>query len=292
VGRAILRHIHLGLRNIHIRLLARSEQSLQKLGESAEGVEPVYGDIFSGDILEKEMKSCDMVIHLVGIIKEKDGATFEKVHIEGTKCVVDSARKSGIRHFVHMSAENARADAPSRYHTTKYQAEEYLKKSGLTYTIMRPSMMFGPEDQNFNELAKIICSTPVMPVIGDGSYIWQPVSVDNVAELFVAVLMEPRAMGKTYEIRGPEKFTFEEILNILMEVTGKTRPRIHIPVAIMKPLASLMDIVSSIAPITLEQMKMLLDEKQPPSENFSADFPIKLTHLEEGLRKFLAPCRP
>ncbi len=283
VGRAILRQAN--KQSLAIKLLTRTELSLKKLGRLAEKLELIQGDIFSRDALEKGMKGCDAVIHLVGIIKETGNETFEKIHIEGTKCVVDAARSAGIRHFVHMSSENARADAPSRYHTTKYNAEEYLKASGLTYTIMRPSMMFGEEDQNFNELAKIIRSTPITPVIGDGSYIWQPVSVYNVAELFVSVLMQSKAMGKTYEIRGPEKFTFDKILDLLMEVTGKTRPKIHLPVAFMKPLVSLMSIAQSIAPITLEQMKMLLDDREPPPENFSADFPIKLTRFEERLRE-------
>jgi len=186
-----------------------------------------------------------------------------------------------------MSAENTRADAPDRYHTTKFRAEAFLKASTLTYTIFRPSMMFGPEDRNFNELARITRISPVVPVVGDGEYVWQPVAVEDVARLFVSAVMEKKAFGKTYEVRGPEKFRFTEILDLLMTIQGTKKPKAFVPVGIMKPLASLMGLVPSLAPVTPEQIKMLLDEAEPPPENFSGDFPMKLRRLEDGLRDYL-----
>jgi len=285
VGRAVLEAA--GRRSIAVRALVRSEKSLHALGVLATEIETVKGDIFSADALYRGMEGCDAVIHLVGIIREQGEQTFEKVHVEGTRAVVDAALRAGISRYLHMSAENTRDKAPDRYHSTKFEAERYVRASGLRHTIFRPSMMFGKHDSNFNELARIIRISPVVPVIGDGSYVWQPVSVDNVAELFISALMSDKSVGKTYEIRGPEKFTFVQILDLIMEILGRKRPKAFVPVSLMRPVVSFMGLMPSVAPITPEQMKMLLDEKEPPPENFSDDFPMRLTRLEEGLKEYL-----
>lgn len=285
VGREIVRKLCGG--GISVRLLARSLGSASKLASLNKCGETISGDIFSQAALDEGIQGCDAVIHLVGILKEIGGQTYERVHFEGARNVIDAAVRAGAGHFVLMSAENTRPDAPSRYHKTKFLAEEYLKKSGLRYTIIRPSVMFGPDDRNFNELAKIIRAAPVLPVIGDGQYIWQPVWVEDVAELFVSTLMKERAFGKIYEMRGPERFTFDEILDTLMRVMNIRKPKAHLPVCLMRPLVSLMGLAPSVAPITPELMKMLVDKTESPPENVSADFPMKLKRLEDGLREYI-----
>lgn len=288
VGRTLVARLVRAEPRASLRLLARSARSIDALGDLADHVEPVYGDIFSPDLLVEGMAGCDAVIHLVGIIREVGEQTFERVHDQGTRNVVNASVQAGVARFLHMSAENSRPDAPDRYHTTKYQAEEFLRNSSLDWTILRPSMLFGKEDKNFNELARIIRRAPCVPVVGDGEYIWQPVSVEDVAEIFVQALFSNQAVGKTYEIRGPERFTFNEILDLLMRVLGRERPKIHVPVSLMEPMVSFMNLAPSVAPLTREQMKMLLDRTEPPPENFSHDFPIRLTRLEEGLRAYLS----
>ncbi|MBI5140892.1 MAG: complex I NDUFA9 subunit family protein [Nitrospirae bacterium] len=285
VGREIVRKVC--ARCMAVRLLARSPGSASKLAALNKCVETISGDIFSQAALNEGIKGCDAVIHLVGILKETGAQTYERVHFEGARNVIDAAARAGAGHFVLMSAENTRPDAPSRYHRTKFQAEEHLKKSGLRYTIIRPSVMFGPDDRNFNELAKVIRAAPVVPVIGDGQYIWKPVWVEDVAELFVSVVMNKRAFGKTYEMRGPERFTFDEILNVMMRVMNISKPNVHIPAGLMRPFVSLMGLAPSVAPITPELMKMLVDKTGSPPENVSADFPMKLKRLEDGLREYI-----
>jgi len=285
VGREIVRKVC--ARGMSVRLLARSPGSASKLASLNKCVETISGDIFSRAALDEGIRGCDAVIHLVGILKEIGVQTYERVHFEGACNVIDAAVRAGAGHFILMSAENTRADAPSRYHKTKFQAEERLKESGLRYTIIRPSVMFGPDDRNFNELAGVIRAAPVLPVIGDGRYIWQPVWVEDVAELFAATLMNERAFGKTYEMRGPERFTFDEILDTLMRVMNIRRPKAHLPAGLMRPLVSLMGLAPSIAPITPELMKMLVDKTESPPENVSVDFPLKLKRLEDGIREYL-----
>ena len=160
-----------------VALFVRNSKSLDAMPYLIDKVTPVYGTIQDKATLSKAMADCNVVINLVGIIREVGENTFEKVHYDGAVNVVDTAKSLGVSRFIHMSAEGTRKDAPSRYHLTKFKAEEYLKNSGLNYTIFRSAMMFGPDDKNFNVLADMIEKAPVVPVIGAGNYKWRPVSV-------------------------------------------------------------------------------------------------------------------
>jgi len=227
-------------RGYETAILARDDNSLKKSAPHAEKLKYVYGNIQDIDSLEKGMSGCDAVIHLVGIIREIGSNTFESVHYGGTKNAIEAAKLSRIKRFIHMSAEGTGPTAKSKYHKTKYRAEEYLKSSGLNYTIFRPSVLFGDEDKNFNVLSDLIRKSPLIPVIGDGNYKWQPVSVENVAELFVSAIENKRAEKKVYEVRGPDVFTFNEVLDILMEILSIKRTKVHIPVSFIRPIVHIL----------------------------------------------------
>jgi uncharacterized protein YbjT (DUF2867 family) len=269
-------------------VLVKDKNSLKKLGFYADRLHCVYGSVQDIDSLERGMSGCGAVIHLVGIIREVGSNTFESVHYQGTKNVIEAAKSSGIKRFIHMSAEGTRSTAKSRYHKTKFKAEEYLKSSGLNYTIFRPSMLFGREDKNFNILADLIRKAPFIPVIGDGNYRWQPVSVKDVAEIFVSALEKQRAGRRVYEIRGSVVFTFNEVLDILMEILSVKRMKIHIPAALVRPLVYILERILSCPPITSDQLKMLLDNYDHPIDDLLEDFGIELIPFNEGLREYIS----
>ena len=247
----------------------------------------VEGDILDSVSLEKGVSGCDAVIHLVGIIRETGRNTFMNVHYKGTKHVVDATLSAGATRFIHMSAEGTKPHALSQYHQTKFMAEEYLKSSGLNYTIFRPSMLFGPGDKNFTVLADLIRKAPVIPVIGDGNYKWQPVSVRNVAELFVLALENKEVENKTYEIRGPDVFTFNQILNTIMQVIGLKKPKVHVPVGIARPIIYLLEKLLPSPPITIDQLIMLLDNYDHHIDDVLRVFNINLIPFEKGLHEYL-----
>lgn len=267
-------------------LLVRSASSLDALGPPADDVIPAYGTIGDRDSVREGMKGAGAVLHLVGIIRETGGATFEKIHYEGAVNVMESAKALGIGRFIHMSSAGTREGAPSRYHRTKFKAEEHLKRSGLVYTIFRPSVIFGPEDENFNALADMILKAPAVPVIGNGASTWQPVSVKNIAELFVAALGNRRSEGKTYEVKGPEAFTFNEVIDLLMKILDVRKPKVSLPLWSVKATLAMVNKVFSL-PITEEQLAMLLDPHEAPPSNFLEDFPLALIPLEKGLREYI-----
>jgi len=288
VGRAVVKAML--KRNYEVALLARNSKSLDSMGALSDAVSSVYGTIYDAEVLRKAMRGCDAVVHLVGIIREIRENTFERAHYEGAVNVMESARASGIQRFIHMSAEGTRAAAQSRYHQTKFKAEEYLKASGLHYTIMRPAVMFGAGDKNFTVLADMIKKAPLVPVIGDGTYVWQPVAVKDVAELFVLSLGNNGSEGKTYEVRGTEAFTFNHILDLLMKLLGVHKPKVHIPAGFVRPVIAAFDGLMPL-PITKDQLIMLLDRYEQPESNFQEDFHIRLATLEEGLREYIGTNR-
>src|SRR5687768_9499458 len=135
-------------------LLSRgySANALVHRGElqvTGDRVTTIKGDLFDRKALDEGLRGCDAVIHVVGIIMERPGkgVTFERIHVEGTRNVVDAAVRNGVRRYVHMSALGSRPDAASRYHRTKFQAEQYVRGSGLEWTIFRPSLIHGPRGE-------------------------------------------------------------------------------------------------------------------------------------------------
>src|SRR5438874_4866187 len=114
------------------------------------------GSLFEADVLDRGMQGCHAVIHLVGIIQERPskGVTFERIHYEGTVSVVEAAKRNGVKRFLQMSALGVRPDAVSEYHKTKYRAEQYLRQSGLDWTIFRPSLIHGPRGEFMRMAAK------------------------------------------------------------------------------------------------------------------------------------------
>src|SRR5262249_26102854 len=145
----------------------------RRLGDQ---VEIIPGDVVTGQGIANGIVHCDAVIHLVGIIMETRGATFENAHFVSTVNVLAAAQAADVRRFVQMSALGVRADGVSGYQTTKWRAEEAVRASGIDYTILRPSIIFGPRDGFVNQMVGVMRSAPlVRPVPGNGQYRFRPI---------------------------------------------------------------------------------------------------------------------
>ncbi|HWH68744.1 MAG TPA: complex I NDUFA9 subunit family protein, partial [Candidatus Sulfotelmatobacter sp.] len=206
VGEELVRQLHQAGHSL--RLLARHPTSprVQAL-VSQYGAEAYPGDVVTASSLHHALDNMEAVIHLVGIISEVGQSTFENIHTRGTEHLVAAAQKAGIQRFIHMSALGTRPNASSRYHQTKWAAEEAVRHSPLAYTIFRPSLIYGRHDHFVHLFAQVIRRSPFVPLIGNGQARFQPVSVEMVATAFVRALSQPKAIGQTYDLVGPEVFT-------------------------------------------------------------------------------------
>jgi uncharacterized protein YbjT (DUF2867 family) len=225
------------------------------------GVEIVTGEVTDEAALAVGMWGCDAVVHLVGIIRElpRRGVTMQRMHVDATRAVLAAARQAGISRVVHMSALGARPDAVSAYHRTKWAAEEAVRASGLRHTIFRPSVIFGrggPGPEFVGQLADLVRSAPVVPVIGDGSFPLQPVAVETVAGAIAQAVVSPR--DAAYELGGPEVLTYLDILRRIAVALGRPLRTVRVPVGVMRALVPILQRFPSF-PLTQDQLTMLLE---------------------------------
>ncbi len=220
----------------------------------------VAGSILEPDSLDRTMEGVDTVIHLVGILVEKGAQTYESVHHQGTRNVLTAALKAGVKRYLHMSALGTREGAASQYHQTKWAAECAVRESNLAWTIMRPSVIFGPRDNFVNIFINMAKFAPALPLLGSGSAQMQPVWVEDVARCFLLALDKPETIGRTYELGGPDRLTFREILEAILEARNKRRLLLPIPFALLKPQAALMERLLPTPPLTNDQLIMAQED--------------------------------
>jgi NADH dehydrogenase len=289
VGRAVCEAV---IREGHsVRRMARGSRS-QSLEAQNNGTDWVRGSVLCPNDLRQGMQGCDAVIHLVGIIGEIGDQTFERVHLEGTRRVIEAALTSGVRRIVHMSALGTRPEAASRYHQTKWAAEEAVRSSGLDWTVFRPSLIYGPGDGFVNLFAGMSRWSPVLPVIGRGTSLLQPVSVDCVARAFARALDSKAAVHQTYDLCGPDRLNLPQVLQTLLRITRRRRVILRIPRALAwYPTAVLEWVFPRVlhrpSPLSRDQILMLEEDNVGNPEAAERDFQIPLIPFAEGVAEFL-----
>ncbi|MCX8037549.1 MAG: complex I NDUFA9 subunit family protein [Candidatus Sumerlaeia bacterium] len=285
--RQLIQHHHV----VTCLVRAESEPRLSPLLQAASGnVKAVVGDCLNLSSFLEAMRGCQAVIHLVGIIRENPerGVTFEQLHVEATRNVVRAAVQTGVGRFLHMSALGAQASASSRYHQTKYQAEQLVLQSGLKYVIFRPSIIFGPHDQFVNVLSGMVRRFMPAPVLGDGRVRFQPIAVENVAEGFVRALTPPGCLNRIYEVGGPHSLSMNEMYDAIARAKGFRRAwKIHIPLHWVERWLPTIQRFRPDLPLTPETLRMLQEDNVCDPREFLRTFAIEPIELEQGLARYL-----
>jgi NADH dehydrogenase len=255
-----------------------------------QGAEVRNGDVLDPE-LDKRLSGIDAVIHLVGVIRAFPGRglTFDNLHTAATANVIRAMKAARVKRLVHMSALGAGPESGTDYFRTKWEAESAVRESGLDWTVMKPSVVFGPGDEFVNMLARQLRMMPAVPVIGDGNYRMQPVAVRNVAEGFIKALTRPETVGQTFEIGGPEQLSYNDILDSIARALGKRRARkIHLPLRLMQSVIKMME-GFAFFPITGGQLKMLLMNNVCDPAPFFNAFEIKPLSFREGIKEYIKP---
>ncbi len=175
------------------------------------------------------LAKADAAVNLVGILRQRDGQTFDAVHWIGAQNVAAAARAAGIQKFVHVSALGADLSSRSLYAKSKAQGEAAVREAMPDAVILRPSVVFGPEDQFFNRFATMARFLPALPLIGGGRTKLQPVYAGDVAKVVALALDGAVGQGTTYELGGPEVLSLRAILQFILEVTERRRLLLSIP---------------------------------------------------------------
>ncbi len=216
-----------------------------------------YGSVTDPASLRAAFYDLDEVVHLVAVIQERGGATFFRINVEGTRNVLKASEAAGVRRFVHLSAIGAQENPEMRYLYSKWVAEQLVFSSGIPYTILRPSLLFGEGDEFMNALAGLIRTMPIVPVIGDGKNEFQPVSADDVARCVANAVDNPRLRNRRAEIGGPQRLTYDQVVDEVAFAMSTKRWKLHIPVALMRFPVWLTEKLFSRPPITKDQLAML-----------------------------------
>jgi len=283
VGKEVMRQL---VAAGHVARVLVREGSVNKLAV-LENVEVHPGDVTDAASLAGALAGCDAVIHLVGIIREFPGRgiTFKKLHVEATGNMLAAAAEQGVTRFLHMSSNGTRAKSTTDYHRTKWQAEELVRGSNLEWTILRPSLIFGPGSEFVGMLADMIGKLPVVPVLGDGKCRMQPVAVEQVAASFVKALGKSETIGATYQLGGGESYSYDEILDLTAGAMGKGKvTKIHQPLFMIKPMVRLLQGFEKF-PITEDQLIMLIEGNVCDPGEWAKAFGLKPLSYAAGIAR-------
>lgn len=202
------------------------------------------------------LQGADAVVNLVGILDESGRQKFSTVQAQGARFVAEEAAKAGIANFVQLSAIGADACSASDYARTKAEGEAAVLGAVPSAVILRPSIVFGPEDQFFNRFANLARFTPALPLIGGGETKFQPVYVGDVAEAALKALDGKAKPGSIYELGGPEVRSFKELLEYILTTTGRKRLLLPLPFGIAKFKASILECLPGKL-LTVDQVTLL-----------------------------------
>ncbi|MDP2620964.1 MAG: complex I NDUFA9 subunit family protein [Hyphomicrobiales bacterium] len=255
VGRHIVRA--LAQRGHRIRVAVRRPDlagHLQPLGNVGQ-IHAVQANVRSRESIDRAVTGVWAVINLVGILAESGRQRFAAVHDKGAGAIAEAAAAAGAQHVVHMSAIGADPQSPSAYARTKAAGEAAVKAAFPGAVIIRPSIIFGPEDEFFNRFAAMARISPVVPLVGAKTR-FQPVFVGDVAEAFLAAVEGRAKPGKIYELGGPEVATFRELMEKMLAIIERRRWIVSIPLPIAKFQAFFLQLLPK-PPLTVDQVRQL-----------------------------------
>jgi NADH dehydrogenase len=260
VGRSILSRLR--QEGFAVRALVR-QNSLRPLGP-AERLEAAIGDVSDAGAVANAARGCVAAVHLVGILRQRQpDATYEAVHIRGTENVVAACRSAGIRRLLHMSALGTGRGSTTGYFRSKDAAEEIVRPSGLDWTIFRPAVIHGPRGEFMIQMSRLVARPGPVPLVGRGLQIIQPVWVEDVARYFVAALGLDAAVGRTFEVAGPDILTLRDFYHILSRVLlGAPKTLVPVPAFLVRAGAAAAAKTLVNPPVTPDELQML-DESRP-----------------------------
>jgi NADH dehydrogenase len=218
------------------------------------------------------------------------GRTFEKVDAAGTEALAAAARRAGVRRLVYMSGAGAAPDARRHWFRAKWRAEEAVRNSGIVFTIFRPSWIYGPGDRSLNRFLGFARWLPFIPQIGNGRQMLVPILVSDVGALVADALETPAAENVTFEVGGPETLTMDEIVRAALRASGRRRPILHAPAALMKLAMRPLKLLPA-PPMTPDAIDFVVASAPVDTDLLRQRLPRRLTPLAEGLATYLSPRR-
>jgi len=259
---------------------------LKPLGSPGQ-IELFKTNIFDSKDVIHVLENCDFVINLVGILYEKKNQKFSKIHAEFPYLLGALCKKIGVKNLVHVSALGVKDGHKSQYMQSKFLGEKNIQESFKQTIILRPSIVFGPEDKFFNKFASIAEFLPILPLIGGGKTKFSPIYVGDVAKAIVKALEINSTKNKIYELGGPENFSFRELMEILLIEIKKKRFLMNIPFSLAKFQSYFLQLFPNPL-LTPDQVELLKYNSVVSGQHSTLkDFGISGTYLKSILPKYI-----
>ncbi len=248
---------------------------------------PMRADLTDPAAIEAAVSGVQAVVNLVGILYERGRQRFGPVHGAAPARLAEIAAKAGVERFVHVSAIGADPRSASAYARSKAAGESGVRAAFPAATILRPSIVFGPEDSFFNRFGMMAKLLPALPLIGGGRTRFQPVYVGDVAAAVVRALDDPACRGATFELGGPQIYTFKELMQLLLATIGRKRLLVSLPFGLAQLQAAFLEWLP-VPPLTRDQVRMLkYDNVVSPGAKGLGDLGITATPVEAILPSYL-----
>lgn len=255
VGGYVLKQLKETRPDAPVRALARTARNADKV--KAAGAQPVIGDVTDLPSLMAAMQGVDQVIHLAAVNRDKGASTMQAINAEGTKNVVAAAKAAGVKHIINLVGLGADARRPFPLASSQGIGVDAIMNSGISFTILETSVVFGAGDEFLNTLAGLARVPPVMVVPGDGKTRFQPMAAPDVAACMVKSLALPAAINQRLQICGPEVMTLEQIIDAILAEMGVSRIKLHMPVPLLKIAVGVMEAALPKPPVTSSLLGML-----------------------------------
>ena len=242
----------------------------------ADKVELVEGATTSPDSLGAAVQGVDTIIHaafLTADRKQSTGNEYEKTNVQGTASLIKVAKKAGVKRIIEIGGLGTKPDKPGSYMQGRYLAEKMLKESGLDWTIIQPSVLFGKNAPFIKGLADLIRTSPVVPLIGGGKTMFQPIYVEDVVTVLIKVLEDPTGTtNRTYTIGGPVYYSFTQIIDVLLKTMHKQRIKVPAPTTLVGVGAAVMEAILPKPPITKAAMTLFSFDNITDLKSVQRDF--------------------
>lgn len=270
------------------RCLVRSKQRAASL-LPVEKIDVAIGDTTQPASLAAAMQGVDIVVHAAFITadrKQSAGNTYAETNVQGTINLVKAAQAAGVKRIIEISGLGTKPDRPGSYMQGRYLAEKAVKESGLQWTIIQPSVLFGKDAPFIKGLANLIRSAPVVPLIGGGKIRFQPIYVEDVVTVIIKTLENPEiCANKTFTIGGPAYYTFTEVIDILTSTMHKTRIKAPAPMPLVGVGAAVMEAILPKPPLTRAAMTLFSFDNTTDLHSVERDFGFTPTSFTDFLQK-------
>jgi NADH dehydrogenase len=221
-------------------------------------IDTVNGDVTDAASLPAAMAGADAVVHAASVVanvKESSTVNYKRINDEGTANVVAAARTAGVGRFVYMGGINTVPSSPGSYLRTRYDAEQHVKNSGLPYSILQASILFGDGAAFFTALANLAKFSPIVPVPGNGRLCFQPIWVDDVVTC-LTTLLDEKGRNETIAVGGPAFYSYDVLLDLIFKTLGKRRLKLHLPMPLMRMAIATMQTVLPKPPATTATLEL------------------------------------